>query len=185
MKKIILSFIFFFLLSTFHLPPSVGLPAEDVRVVANEQYFKVAQDLIKGAKHSIRVMMFEMAYYKPHASTPTNVLIRELINGRKRGVKVEVILEVREGEDRTTERNRQTGKILSEGGVDVIYDSPSKTTHTKVMIIDEQLTLLGSTNWTYSALTSNNEVAVLIRSKEVAKELIGYFNKVKATGSKK
>ena len=71
---------------------------------------------------------------------------------------VEVILEMREGEDRTTKENRRSGKILSEGGVEVIYDSPSKTTHTKVMIIDEQLTLLGSTNWTYSALSDNNEV---------------------------
>jgi phosphatidylserine/phosphatidylglycerophosphate/cardiolipin synthase-like enzyme len=184
-KKIILSFIFFFLLSTFHLPPSVALPAEDVNVVANEQYFKVAQELIKGAKHSIRVMMFEMSYYKSRTSSPTNVLIRELINARKRGVKVEVILEMKDGEDRTTKNNRQSGKILSEGGVDVIYDSPSKTTHTKVIIVDEQLTLLGSTNWTYSALSDNNEVSVLIRSKDVAKELIGYFNKVKAAGSKK
>jgi phosphatidylserine/phosphatidylglycerophosphate/cardiolipin synthase-like enzyme len=184
-KKIILSFIFFFLLSTFHLPPSVGLPAEDVSVVANEQYFKVAQELIKGAKHSIRVMMFEMVYYENRSHSPTNTLLKELIGARKRGAQVEVILEVREGEDRATKQNRRCGKMLSEGGVDVIYDSPSKTTHTKVMIIDEQLTLVGSTNWTYSALTDNNEASVLIRSKEVAKELIGYFNKVKTTGSKK
>ena len=36
---------------------------------------------------------------------------------------------------------------------------PSQTTHTKVLIVDEQLALLGSTNWTYSALTNNNEVS--------------------------
>jgi hypothetical protein len=38
---------------------------------------------------------------------------------------------------------------------------------------------------TFSALTDNNEASVLIRSKEVAKDLGDYFNKVKATGSKK
>ena len=53
------------------------------------------------------------------------------------------------------------------------------------MVVVDQLTLLGSANWTFYALTNNNEVSVLIRSKEVAKELIDYFNKVKATGSKK
>jgi phosphatidylserine/phosphatidylglycerophosphate/cardiolipin synthase-like enzyme len=53
------------------------------------------------------------------------------------------------------------------------------------MVVDGQLTLLGSTNWTYYALTNNHEAAVLIRSKEVAKELTDYFNRVKATGSKK
>ena len=53
------------------------------------------------------------------------------------------------------------------------------------MVVDETTRPLGSTNWTYNALTSNNEVSVLIRSKELAKELIDYFNRVKATGKKK
>jgi phosphatidylserine/phosphatidylglycerophosphate/cardiolipin synthase-like enzyme len=130
-------------------------------------------------------MMFEMTYYKNRSSSPTNVLMQELISARKRGVKVEVILEMKEGEDRTTKNNRQSGKILSDGGVTVIYDSPSQTTHTKVLIADEQLVLLGSTNWTYSALSNNNEVSVLIRSKEIAKELTAYFNKVKSPSPKK
>jgi phosphatidylserine/phosphatidylglycerophosphate/cardiolipin synthase-like enzyme len=74
--------------------------------------------------------------------------------------------------------------MLSVGGVEVIYDPLFKTTHTKCMIVDGELTLLGSTNWTYHALTSNNELSLLIRSKELAKEMINYFNRVKATGSK-
>jgi phosphatidylserine/phosphatidylglycerophosphate/cardiolipin synthase-like enzyme len=53
------------------------------------------------------------------------------------------------------------------------------------MVVDGQLALVGSTNWTYYALTNNNEVSVFIRSKEVARELIDYFNRVKATGTKK
>ena len=174
-----------FLLSTIHIPLSISSPVEELRLVTNEQYFQAARDLIKGAKHSLRVMMFEMTYYKNRTGSPTNVLMQELISARKRGVKVEVILEMKEGEDRTTKNNRQSGKILSDGGVTVIYDSPSQTTHTKVLIADEQLVLLGSTNWTYSALTNNNEVSILIRSKEIAKELTAYFNKVKSPAPKK
>ena len=162
----------------------MGLPAEDIRVVTNDQYYRVARELIQGAKQSVRVMMFDMAYYAKHADAPTNVLIRELIGAKKRGVKVEVILEVREGEDRVTKGNRRTGKILSEGGVEVVYDSLLKTTHAKLMIVDEQSILLGSTNWTYNALSTNNEASVLIRSKEVARELLDYFAQVKGTGRK-
>jgi phosphatidylserine/phosphatidylglycerophosphate/cardiolipin synthase-like enzyme len=185
MRKKAVSVLLFILLSTFYLPPAFGLPAEDVQLVTDARYVQVAQKMIQEAKASIQVMMFEMGYYDEHPNTPSNLLIKELIHAKKRGVKVEVILEVREGEDRTTKRNRHTGKILSEGRVEVIYDSPSKTTHTKLMVIDGQLTLLGSTNWTYYALTNNHEAAVLIRSKEVAKELTDYFNRVKATGSKR
>jgi len=184
MRKIILRILFLFLLSTFHLPYAIGLPAEDVQVVLDAQYFQVAMKMIQEAKHSIQVMMFEMGYYDRNPNTPSNLLIQELINAKKRGVKVEVILEVREGEDRTAKRNRHTGKILSDGGVEVIYDSLFKTTHAKLMVVDGKLTLLGSTNWTYYALTNNNEASVLIRSQEVARALQDYFDRVKATGSK-
>jgi phosphatidylserine/phosphatidylglycerophosphate/cardiolipin synthase-like enzyme len=185
MKKIIVSVLFIFLLSTLYLPLSFGLPAEDVQLVTDVQYFEVAKKLIHEAKYSIQVMMFEMGYYDKYPNTPSNLLIKELMNATKRGVKVEVILEVKEGEDRTTKRNRHTGKVLSEGGVEVIYDPLSKTTHAKLMVVDGQLSLLGSTNWTYYALTSNNEASVLIRSQELARAIIDYFNRVKTTGSKK
>jgi phosphatidylserine/phosphatidylglycerophosphate/cardiolipin synthase-like enzyme len=184
MKKIILSILSFLLLSTSALPLSFGLPAEDVQLVTDAQYFPVAKKMIQEAKSSIQVMMFEMGYYDEHPNTPSNYLVKELINAKKREVKVEVILEARDAEDRTTKRNRHTGKILSEGGVDVIYDSLSKTTHAKFMVVDGRLTLLGSTNWTYYALTDNHEASVLVRSKEVAKEVTGYFSKVKGSSKK-
>jgi phosphatidylserine/phosphatidylglycerophosphate/cardiolipin synthase-like enzyme len=185
MKKVIFVLLFLFPLSTFYTPHSFCLPAEDVQVVLDAQYFQTAKKLIQEAKHSIQVMMFEMGYYDRNLNTPSNLLVKELIDAKKRGVKVEVILEVREGEDRTAKRNRHAGKILSDGGVEVIYDSPFKTTHAKLMVVDGKITLLGSTNWTYYALTNNHEASILIRSKEVAKAFVDYFNQVKVSGSKK
>jgi phosphatidylserine/phosphatidylglycerophosphate/cardiolipin synthase-like enzyme len=179
MKKVIFALLFLFPLSTFHAPHSFCLPAEDVQAVLDAQYFQIAKQLIQGAKHSIQVMMFEMGYYDQHPNTPSNLLIKELIDAKKRGVKVEVILEVKEGEDRTAKRNRHAG------GVEVIYDPLFKTTHAKLMMVDGKSILLGSTNWTYYALTNNHEASVLIRSKEVAKAFVDYFNQVKLTGSKK
>jgi phosphatidylserine/phosphatidylglycerophosphate/cardiolipin synthase-like enzyme len=183
MKKV-LGVLFFFLLLISYLPHSFGLPVQDVEVVMDAQYFQVAKKMILEAKISIQVMMFEMRYYDEHPNSPSNLLIKALIDAKKRGVKAEVILEVREDEDRTTQANRRTGKMLSVGGVEVIYDPLFKTTHTKCMIVDGELMLLGSTNWTYHALTSNNELSLLIRSKELAKTLRDYFNRVKASGSK-
>lgn len=163
---------------------SQALPAEDVQLVTDAQYFEVARKMIQEAKSSIRVMMFEMGYYEKYPNSPSNLLIKELVEARKRGVRVEVILETREGEDRTTKRNRQVGKILSDGGVEVTYDPLFKTMHAKTLVADEQWCLVGSTNWVFTSLTSNNEVSVLIKSKEVARALTDYFNQVKATGTK-
>jgi phosphatidylserine/phosphatidylglycerophosphate/cardiolipin synthase-like enzyme len=184
MKKRVLVFSLLILFSIFLPLTSHPLPAEDVQMVTDEQYFQVAKKMIQEAKHSIQVMMFEMGYYDRHPDSPSNLLIKGLIDARKRGVKVEVILEVSKGEGQTTKRNRQTGKILSKGGVEVIYESPMKTTHAKLMIVDSTLVLIGSTNWTYYALSSNHEVSVFIRSKEAAGELTGYFNRIKEASQK-
>jgi phosphatidylserine/phosphatidylglycerophosphate/cardiolipin synthase-like enzyme len=159
-----------------------ALPAEDVKLVLDREYFQVAQGLLRNAKQSIRVIMFEANFYADHPKSPTNILIRELISARKRGVKVEVIFETSDRGDRTTERNRRTGDMLSKEGVEVIYDPLFVTTHAKVIIIDGRMSLLGSTNWTYYSLTSNHEVGVLIESHEVAQRLGYYFDRIKTSG---
>lgn len=182
MRKSI-ALLIFILLIPLPFQSARAFPAEDVQLVTDAQYFQVAKKMIQEAKSSIHVMMFEMGYYEKYPHTPSNLLIRELIEAKKRGVKVGVILEVKEGKDRTSERNLQAGKILSSKGVEVIYDPLFKTTHAKWMVVDEKLSLVGSTNWTYYALTNNNEVSILIRSKELAKALINYFEQVRSTGT--
>jgi phosphatidylserine/phosphatidylglycerophosphate/cardiolipin synthase-like enzyme len=159
-----------------------ALPAKDVKVVLDREYFQVARRLLGNAEQSIQMMMFEASFYANHPKSPSNILIGELISARKRGIRVEVILESSDRGDRATERNRLTGGMLSKEGVEVIYDPLFVTTHAKLIIIDGRICLLGSTNWTYYSLTSNHEVGVLIESREVAQALGYYFERVKSSG---
>lgn len=168
------------LISLFLLLPAhtMGLPAKDVQVITDREYCSVVQTCFREARSSIAVMMFEAAYYDRYPNSPTNLLIRELIAARKRGVDVKVILEKRKEQDRTQKNNMKTGRMLSEAGVQVAYDPVAVTTHTKLLIIDGEIGIVGSTNWTYSALEKNHEVSVFIRSPEVAKDLQDYFQRV-------
>ena len=159
-----------------------ALPAKDVKVVLDREYFQVARGLLGNAEKSIQMMMFEASFYAKHPKSPSNILIGELISARKRGIRVEVILETSDRGNRATERNRLTGRMLSKEGVEVIYDPLFVTTHAKLIIIDGRISLLGSTNWTYYSLTSNHEVGVLIESREVAQALGYYFERVKSSG---
>ena len=159
-----------------------ALPAKDIKVVLDREYYQVTRGLLRNAKKSIHMMMFEASFYAKHPKSPSNILIGELISARKRGIKVEVILETSDRGDRATERNKLTGQMLSKEGVEVIYDPLFVTTHAKLIIIDGRISLLGSTNWTYHSLTSNHEVGVLIESDEVARALRYYFDRVKTSG---
>ena len=155
--------------------------AQDIKVITNREYFNVVHKAIKEAKNSIKVMMFEVGYYEEYPNSPSNILITDLIKARKRGVEVEVILEIGTW-PRVDDKNRKVGRILSKNGVKVKYDSIFVTTHAKLLIIDDRISIVGSTNWTYYSLTQNNEVCVLIDSKEVACKLGEYFKKVWESG---
>ena len=164
-------FIVFFSLPVF------ALPAQDVEVVINKEYFPVVHEALKKATTSIQLMMFEAAYYEEYPHSPSNILIKDLLDAKRRGVEVEVILERGKPSWRVTQKNKKVGQILSSQGIKVAYDPEFVTTHVKLLIIDN-LIILGSTNWTYYSLTRNNEVSALIKSKEVAQKLSDYFQRI-------
>ena len=154
--------------------PLLAYPAEDVEVIQNREYFPRVHQTLKEARESIKVIMFEACYYEEYPDSPSNILIRDLIEARRRGVKVEVILEVGIFEE-VNRNNQEVGQLLSRERVAVAFDSPSVTTHAKLITIDGNISILGSTNWKYYSLDKNNEVSVLIKSREVAREIEEYF----------
>ena len=157
---------------------------EQVQLLIDRDYFPAALSLLRSAKKSIRVMMFEASYYTEHPGSASNQLIDELIAAKKRGLTVEVILEVKDKKDRTTLRNLETARKLRTAGVDVSVDAKDIVTHGKLVLIDDEKAILGSTNWTYNALSKNHEVSVLLSAKESIKELCDYFQAMKSSATK-
>ena len=167
--------------------------AADVMVLSNRDYFPEVHELFQQAQSSIDVMMFSARYYtgKPSfageiehvTGTPwsnTNVLLDDLVAAVERGVRVRVILDSSNWNESNTELNGKFGQLLLAGGVAVYMDDPEITTHTKLILIDDSLTVVGSTNWSYYALETNNETSVLIRSREVNRVYKEYFSEVLA-----
>ncbi|HEX68307.1 MAG TPA: hypothetical protein ENG13_04510 [bacterium] len=168
---------FLLLLPVFLLPLLLySFPAQDVQPLIGDGYTGKVKEVIDKAKDSITVVMFHMRYYPEHPASPSNQLINSLINAKKRGVKVKVILDLSE-EERGRYNNLKTGKFLSENGIDVRYDTLTKTTHSKLVIVDKRYVIIGSHNWTYYGLTQNNETSVFIDSSPLAEELLKWVRK--------
>ena len=72
------------------------------------------------------------------------------------------------GEDRFLE-------VLGGAGAAVFVDSPETTIHAKVALVDEDYTVIGSTNWTYHAVEENNETAVIIESRDINEHYAEYI----------
>ncbi|MCK5194474.1 MAG: phospholipase, partial [Desulfobulbaceae bacterium] len=64
---------------------------------------------------------------------------------------------------------------LRKHGITVLFDSIKTTTHTKLVIVDQRFSFVGSHNLTHSALAYNHELSLLINNRQLARELTDYI----------
>jgi phosphatidylserine/phosphatidylglycerophosphate/cardiolipin synthase-like enzyme len=152
-----------------------SLPADDVTPLVNEEYFPAVHKAFTNAKKSILCVMYMAKLDKGHSGGDEYQLVLDLINAHKRGVTVLVIFdqnvkfwEKGKKRDVIERRSEYAYNLLLRAGVPVFYDSKKRVTHSKVMVIDKYITIVGSTNWTYGALKKNHEASVIIKSRDVA-----------------
>jgi phosphatidylserine/phosphatidylglycerophosphate/cardiolipin synthase-like enzyme len=146
-----------------------------VTLLKNREYFHALSERIRDARTQI-VMAFFLFKTNGHPKSYPEIILRELGHAARRGVRVLIVLEQDERADATVSRdNRNASERLKAAGVEIYFDSPKKTTHTKLAVIDGRYTFIGSHNLTQSALKHNNELSVLIDSPAVAEKTLNYI----------
>jgi len=90
-------------------------------------------------------------------------IAKALLNAHKRGVKVEVILD-------KTQRTQKysSATFLYNQGIPVKIDAQHAIAHNKVMVIDGEMVITGSFNFTKAAEENNAENLLVIRDKKLA-----------------
>ena len=158
----------------------------EVQNLPQDKYFETALNELNNAKSSIQVVMYLISVLPDQPNSQPNQLVNALIKAKDRGVEVKVILdqninfESESTEDAmTSNKNQKAYELLRKNSVPVFFDTSDTYTHTKALIIDNETVILGSSNWSKSALTRNNESNILIRSKELAQDLLNNFNQIK------
>jgi len=95
----------------------------------------------------------------------SETIAKALVDAHKRGVKVEVIL------DRSrTEIDNTQADVLVDGGVAVFIDNAHVTAHNKTMLVDGEIVITGSFNFTDQSEEDNAENLLVIRDKALAEK---------------
>ena len=69
---------------------------------------------------------------------------------------------------------------MKKAGIPVIVDTTEGTMHHKVIIIDEEIVITGSYNFSKNAETRNSENLLIIKgNKEIARAYLDEFNRLK------
>jgi phosphatidylserine/phosphatidylglycerophosphate/cardiolipin synthase-like enzyme len=147
-------------------------------ILTNENFLPALIKSIDEAQNEILMSIFSFKAGEHKNSYPDRI-VSHLAKAVKRGVKVMVVLETTRGkEDNLTLQNKKSGDLMASKGIGVFYDSPRKTTHTKLIVIDQRLIFLGSHNFTQSALKYNNEISVMLNRPDLAESVRNYILKI-------
>ncbi len=157
----------------------------DIQNIPSSEYFSTALTEISQAKESIYVVMYLVSFDPANPNTKVSQLLKALVDAKNRGVWVQVIFDqtIDFAEDQRPaegyrNKNAPAFEYLRANQVEVFYDTEGTYTHAKAIVIDREISLFGSSNWSRAALTKNNEVNAMVRSSEFAQDLIDQWGKI-------
>ncbi|MDD5759632.1 MAG: phospholipase D-like domain-containing protein [Desulfobulbaceae bacterium] len=150
----------------------------EVRLLKDQDYYPVLQSLIGRAVFSIDLSIF-LFKTTNSAHNRANELVEELIAARKRGVIINILFEKSGYDPKINKENQKVAERLQKHGVRVRFDSEKTTTHTKIVVIDRRYSLVGSHNFTGSALSHNHEASLLVDNQSLANQLLEYMRDIR------
>jgi phosphatidylserine/phosphatidylglycerophosphate/cardiolipin synthase-like enzyme len=143
-------------------------------LVARE-YLSRVPAILENARFSIKAVQFVVQVKGKSAKMSSRELCIKLAAKVRDGVRVQALLNSAGGGWRAPALNRQAAQWLQERGVEVRTLGASRTCHAKMLIIDDEIAIVGSHNWTPYALERNFEVSVLVRDAGCVGQLVRHF----------
>lgn len=134
-------------------------------IIISREYPKKIIPLIKQAKTSIDIIVFDWGWYPDEIGEPIQIFNNAIYNANKHGVRVRAIVQ-----------KRLIKTILEKMGIKTKILFSKKLLHIKLMIIDGKTAILGSHNYTKNAFNVNHEVSIAIKDAESILKLKEYFN---------
>ena len=117
--------------------------------------------LIRNSKKYIYIPVFVLTDKK---------IVSELISALKRGVDVKIIIDALNASVKHSKH-----KELRLGGIPIKTENYAGKMHSKSMIIDDEYTIIGSMNFSYSGENKNDENLIVIKSTDIAKAYKLFF----------
>jgi len=122
------------------------------------------KELIENSEQYIYIPIF----YLTHKG-----LAKKLIEAKKRGVEIKIIL------DATAAGNRYSmHKLLREKGIDIKVENFGGKMHIKSIIVDDKYIVSGSMNLTKAGNSKNDENTLIIKNSNLAQQYKKYFLKL-------
>lgn len=126
-----------------HKPPLKGVPEHTGKEVVMK---------LRNARRKVLICIYRLTY---------DIYVDEILRRANMGVKFYIITDLKnrqngDNED-LPEHEKNIQKFLGTRNIEVRSSNPRGNMHNKYAIIDDEILIFGSMNWSYSGLTNNSE----------------------------
>jgi phosphatidylserine/phosphatidylglycerophosphate/cardiolipin synthase-like enzyme len=136
-----------------------------VQTVIGAEFPKEIIPLIHQAKHSLDILVFDWRWYPSEPDSPVQLFNQAILQAAKRGIKVRALV-----------NHLDIVDLLRKYGVDARKANTKTLVHAKLMIVDSDIVVVGSHNYTQSAFERNFECSLIVKSDSCVAELQQYYN---------
>ena len=158
--------------------------AEKVGLLSDSDYYYFLMEKIRKARQSLYATVFIVNIRKSDdIDRKVLSILKELEYAHWKGVDVKLIVGSSTGAPLISIANEVTIKYLEEKRFPVRYAQiEDGSLHSKYVVIDQELIIIGSHNWTYNAFFMSKEDSLFCYSKDAAIKLTKEFNYLWNTG---
>ena len=149
-----------------------------IRILLDEEYRNMLPQAIAGARREIRIMQYRIQRKLGRGQTEDNLFLEALKERIKKGVKIWLLIDYYPRSGMAYKENLYVALIMMEHGLYARYLKNSRVCHAKAVIVDRDIAIIGSHNWTTNSLKRNLEISVMIKEKEEVDRLIVEFDKL-------
>jgi phosphatidylserine/phosphatidylglycerophosphate/cardiolipin synthase-like enzyme len=149
-----------------------------IKIVFDEKYSKAAKALIDMAQTEILISTYKLQGHRKPQVNAVAFLIKDLTKAIGRGVQCKILMHHSAGNGSPPQANLPTAEILKSKGAEIRYLPGGRIVHAKLLVVDANIMIAGSHNWSKSALMSNFEVSLQVHDKIAIQEVRNIFLKV-------
>ena len=133
-------------------------------LIIGKEFPKKVIPLIQNAKKSIDIIVFDWRWYPNQIGQTIQQFNHEIIKASRKNCKIRVVV-----------NSNQIIKELQLHDIKTKIHCYKGLLHTKLMIIDRELAILGSHNYTMNAFTINYEISIIVQDIMTLQRLQTYF----------
>lgn len=139
------------------------------------QYPQKVVPLVHASQNTIDILMYEWKWYGHESAGGVQTLNLAIVAAARRGVRVRALLNTESMGHAITKINSKTVSFLQRYGCKAKMGHFGGVVHAKMMIIDDNILVIGSHNYSKAAFSRNQEASVIVDGREEIKPFRDYF----------